>query len=340
MENQSNFQYQKKRESLKESQCPSCSTNIDFSDRFCPECGFQVLVDESNCRICSGIVVGDFCENCGVSQEIQVCVKCSTSSVGDFCENCGNPISDLGYQFQNNKHEEGELEILSPLEAQKILEDMDSLLKPDIKKMQEKIRQRVILQREREYFQEREERIRAYNSRSKLKVKEVTSLEYQQIKDRIKNFSGYLEREREKKEEEEREIKRKQEEELKRVSIEKEKEDARKAEEKRQKKINRVSGLWVSTVCETLITLDLRDAQSGSGKAYVSDLFMETVDILNVKWNGSTIDFRTTKIHVKWIVPLFKRIKMKFSGRVSEDGETMTGYVASNETWQEVFIKN
>ena len=110
--------------------------------------------------------------------------------------------------------------------------------------------------------------------------------------------------------------------------------------EKRQKKANRVSGLWVSTLGDSQITLDLREAQSGLGKAYINNIMMETVDILKVKWTGSKIEFHTTKIHVKWILPILERVKIRFSGHVSEDGEMMTGFLSSAENWQEVFIKN
>jgi hypothetical protein len=67
---------------------------------------------------------------------------------------------------------------------------------------------------------------------------------------------------------------------------------------------------------------------------------METIDILNVKWTGSRIELHTIKTHVKWIIPLWVRVNIRFTGRVSEDGEMMTGFISSAEYWQEVFIKN
>jgi hypothetical protein len=221
------------------------------------------------------------------------------------------------------------MEVLSPKEAEEILKDMESLLNPEVKRMQEKMRQRIILEREREYFNQREEKIQAYQSGNRPKIKSIESDDLKKIQNQMKNFSGFLDRQIQQKQEEERELIRQKKEQQIRI-----------AEEKRLKKANRVSGLWVSTLGDCIITLDLREAQSGQGKAYINNLIMETVDILNVKWTGSKIEFHTTKIHVKWIMPIWERVKIRFTGHVSEDGEMMTGYLSSAEKWQEVFIKN
>ena len=206
---------------------------------------------------------------------------------------------------------------------------MESLLNPEVKRMQEKMRQRIILEREREYFNQREEKIQAYQSGNRPKIKGIKREDLKKIQNQMKNFSGFLDRQIQQKQEEERELVR-----------QKKEEQIRTAEEKRLKKANRVNGLWVSTLGDSIITLDLREAQSGQGKAYINNLIMETVDILSVKWTGSKIEFHTTKIHVKWMIPLWERVKIRFTGHVSEDGEMMTGFLSSAEKWQEVFIKN
>lgn len=289
----------------------------------------KAVIEITSCRVCGSETQSEFCETCGSSQNLNTCKNCNTDSFDDYCEGCGKPLTELAFRFEENKTDTTSLEILSPEEAEEILISMESLLRPDVKRMQEKMRQRVILQREREYFQEREERIQKYNGENRAKVKVASSEEILRIQERMKQFSGYLERERLKKEEEERRIQRLQKE-----------EEARIAEEKREKKRNRYSGIWVSTTGLEQITLDLREANAGIGKAYVSSILFDSIDILKVKWSDPYLEFRTTKIHVKWIAPFFKRIKMNFSGRVSEDGESITGILSSAETWQEVFIKN
>jgi hypothetical protein len=322
------FQSIKKEEKSKQSNCSKCNTILEISDMYCSECGTKVNHEVSICRVCGSVSNGAFCENCCSNQIANSCKKCNTSSFEDFCELCGEPLTELAYQFLDKKESEQIMEILSPKEAELILEEMDSLLRPDVKRIQEKMRQRVILGRERDYFQEREKRIQEYQSGSRPKIQVFQQEDFQKIQKQMKSFSGYLDRQIQKKEEEEREI------------VVQKKEEARTVEEKRQKKANRVNGLWVSTSGKSQITLDLREAQSGVGKAYVNDLAMETVDILKVNWTGSRIEFHTTKIHVKWILPLWERIKIRFTGHVSEDGEMMTGYVSSAEYWKEVFIKN
>ena len=326
-----NFQSRedKKQNNLKQSICPSCSTNLDLSDSFCPECGTKVNNEATLCRICGSVCDGIFCDNCGASQVSKQCGKCNTETLGDFCEACGEPLTEIALQFLENSESEGEMEVLSPKEAEEILKDMESLLNPEVKRMQEKMRQRIILEREREYFNQREEKIQAYQSGNRPKIKSIESDDLKKIQNQMKNFSGFLDRQIQQKQEEERELIRQKKEQQIRI-----------AEEKRLKKANRVSGLWVSTLGDCIITLDLREAQSGQGKAYINNLIMETVDILNVKWTGSKIEFHTTKIHVKWIMPIWERVKIRFTGHVSEDGEMMTGYLSSAEKWQEVFIKN
>ena len=326
-----NFQSRddKKQKFLKQNVCPSCNTKIDLSDSFCPECGTKINNEVTVCRICSSVCDGIFCESCGANQVSNQCGKCSTETIGDFCETCGEPVTELAIQFLEEKDEAEKLEVLSPKEAEEILKEMETLLNPEVKRMQEKMRQRIILEREREYYNQREDRIQAYQLGNRPKVKNIESEDLKKIQNQMKNFSGYIDRQIQLKQEEERELARQKKEEQIRI-----------AEEKRLKKANRVSGLWVSTIGNSLITLDLREAQSGNGKAYINDLIMETVDILSVKWTGSKIEFHTTKIHVKWILPIWERVKIRFTGHVSEDGEMMTGYLSSAEKWQEVFIKN
>ena len=102
-----------------------------------------------------------------------------------------------------------------------------------------------------------------------------------------------------------------------------------------------VNGLWVSTVARTCITLDLTEVSSSStGKMYAISIAHDTIDLLQVNWNGSSIDFYTIKTFIKWIAADTERRSAKFSGRISDDGEMMTGYMSSAENWQEVFIKN
>ena len=325
-------QEENKKFNLKKYVCTSCNTNLDLSDSFCPECGTKVSKETSICRICSTNCNADYCDNCGASQISKQCGKCSFESMGDFCESCGEPLTEMAFKFLENNETGEEIEILSPIEAEDILREMESLLSPEVKRMQEKMKQRIILLKESEYFNQREDRIKTYQSGNRPKIKVVEPEELKKIQNQMKNFSGFLERQIKEKEEQERER------EL--VRQKKEEEKVRIAEEKRQKKANRVSGLWVSTLGDSQITLDLREAQSGLGKAYINNIMMETIDILKVKWTGSKIEFHTTKIHVKWILPFLERVKIRFSGHVSEDGEMMTGFLSSAENWQEVFIKN
>ena len=197
--------------------------------------------------------------------------------------------------------------------------------------MQEKIRQRIILQREREIFLEREERIKNYHSSGIKKIDVIQTEDFKKIREQMKTFSGYIKRKVEEKEaEEERERQR-----LQKI------EEAKRAEEARIRMMNRINGLWVSTSGRCQITLDILVGNSNiNGKLLYSQHKCEAVDIIQVKWSGDTVELFLIKVFIKWIAPGWERENIHFTGRVSEDGEMMTSYISSAENWQEVFIKN
>jgi len=312
--------------------CPTCQFKLESDDIFCPECGTRTQEEEIECRVCgTNNLSNEFCSDCGSNLIPKICSKCNTETYGDFCESCGNAVSDLGQIFLENSAKIKEPESLSKEEANDILNSFQARLTPETKRMQEKMRQRIILQREREIFQEREERIKNYHSSGIKKVEVVQSEDYKKIREQMKTFSGYINRKvQEKEAEEERERQR-----LKKID------EAKRAEEARIRRMNRINGLWVSTSGRCQITLDILVGNSNiNGKLLYSTHKCEAVDIIQVKWNGGTVELFSIKVFIKWIAPGWERENIHFCGRVSEDGEMMTGYISSAENWQEVFIKN
>jgi hypothetical protein len=305
--------------------CPSCQYKIESDDVFCPECGTKTKQEEIECKVCNTInYSGEFCSDCGANLQPKNCPKCNTETYGDFCESCGTPVSELGQSFLENTKTLVQPQSMSSAEADSILQSLQTRLSPEIKRMQEKLRQRIILQREREFSQEREERIQNYKLKGLPKIQTIQSEEIRKIRYQMKVFSGYLQRKKEEKEAEERKI-----------------EEARRAEEKRIWVMNRVNGLWVSTSGKCQITLDIIDGTKNiNGKLIYIDRLCESIDIIKLNWNGISIDFKTVKTFIKWCDPNWERVPIHFTGRVHEDGEMMTGYISSGENWQEVFIKN
>jgi hypothetical protein len=312
--------------------CPTCQFKLESEDIFCPECGTRTQEEEIECRVCgTNNLSNEFCSDCGSNIIPKICSNCNTETYGDFCESCGVAVSDLGQIFLQNSAKIKEPESLSKEEANDILNSFQARLTPETKRMQEKMRQRIILQREREIFQEREERIKNYHSSGIKKIDVIQTEEFKKIREQMKTFSGYIKRKVEEKEaEEERERQR-----LQKI------EEATRAEEARLRMMNRVNGLWVSTLARGLITLEIvNGALRVSGKKTSSNYIYESIDIIHVNWNGSNIEFYTIKTYIKWIAPGWELVNTHFNGRVSEDGEMMTGYMSSAENWQEVFIKN
>lgn len=312
--------------------CPTCQFKLESEDIFCPECGTRTQEEEIECRVCgTNNLSNEFCSDCGSNLTPKICSKCNTETFGDFCESCGIALSDLGQIFLQNSAKIKEPESLSKEEANDILNNFQARLTPETKRMQEKMRQRIILQREREIFQDREERIKNYNSSGIKKIDVIQTEEFKKIREQMKTFSGYIKRKVEEKEaEEERERQR-----LQKI------EEAKRAEEARIRRMNRINGLWVSTSSGCQITLDIIVGHyNTNGKLFYSHHLNESIDIIHVNWNGSNIEFYTIKTYIKWIAPGWELVNTHFNGRVSEDGEMMTGYMSSAENWQEVFIKN
>jgi ribosomal protein L32E len=325
------FESQQKNE-LKQDQkteqqfCPSCQYKIEIDDVFCPECGLKTKQEEIECIVCSTInFFGEFCSDCGANLQPKNCPKCSTETYGDFCESCGVPVSTLGQSFLKNSATIREPEPLSMAEANEILKSFQNRLSPETKRMQEKMRQRIILQREREIFQEREERIKNYHSSGIKKVEVIQTEEFKKIREQMKTFSGYIKRKVEEKQ-----------------AID----EVKKAEESRLRMTNRVNGIWVLTTGNICITCEINnELTSTSGRLTVEDTSYEFLDIIKVNWDGNLLTFNTDKRYVKWHKSNGILGSVYFNGRVSDDGESMMGYLKSGsvideKSWQVIFIKN
>ena len=203
--------------------CSRCQSRLESECIYCPDCGSKVNNELISCKACGALNnAEDYCFDCGSVIKSKICSKCNTETYGDFCESCGNAVSDLGQIFLQNSAKIKEPESLSKEEANDILNSFQARLTPETKRMQEKMRQRIILQREREIFQEREERIKNYHSSGIKKVELIQTEEFKKIREQMKTFSGYLKRKVEEKEAEERRV-----------------EEARQAEEKRIWMMNR-----------------------------------------------------------------------------------------------------
>jgi hypothetical protein len=329
--------FNEKIESFQKIFCLTCNYNLETEDIYCPECGTKTKQEEIECRICNTVNFSDeFCSDCGSNLLPKSCPKCSTETYGDFCESCGVPISDLGQSFLQNSSTIREPETLSMAEANEILESFQTRLSPETKRMQEKMRQRIILQREREIFQEREERIKNYHSSGIKKIEVIQTEEFKKIREQMKTFSGYIKRKVEEKEaEEERERQR-----LQKI------EEAKRAEEARLKRLNRVNGIWVSTIGNACVICEISHLSSTtSGRLTIENSNYEFLDILLVNWNDKTLSFHTDKRFIKCHLSDGRLGNIYFNGRVSDDGESMMGYMtvasgSDERSLQVMFFKN
>ncbi|MGC8492718.1 MAG: zinc-ribbon domain-containing protein [Syntrophobacteraceae bacterium] len=83
-----------------QTECPSCRNHIPADSKFCPYCGYHVVVFEQ-CRKCRANLPphSRFCPMCGAgvsgeSPQIK-CSRCSTENLPDstFCNGCGEKLS-------------------------------------------------------------------------------------------------------------------------------------------------------------------------------------------------------------------------------------------------------
>jgi predicted amidophosphoribosyltransferase len=81
--------------------CPSCSSEMDATKRFCSDCGYDTLnsnekeKDKILCNMCGAKLdsKANFCSSCG-AQLITKCPKCGfeTSDGAKFCIKCGEKL--------------------------------------------------------------------------------------------------------------------------------------------------------------------------------------------------------------------------------------------------------
>lgn len=299
-----------KKQEIEYTKCSKCGYLNDISSHYCTECGSQLKIKAKECPVCGEVVHGNYCEFCGANVDGYFCKKCGKQQYHEFCPDCGEPLGQLAFNLVQDDKGDNQVREMSTSEAEFIIKDLHNSVSPEIAKELEKKRQRIILLRERQYFQEREKRIEEFYSKGIRKVKTKSHDEMKELKKSLDNLKKYINDEQQLK------------------------------ERKKSEYIKRVDGVWLATSGGYYGLMKLHtDGSRVNGSAYFKTICVERVDTVAGTWDGNSIYIKTVSIKTIWIAPFFYNVPVKYSARVNESGDTMSGYMDSAEYWQEIFIK-
>lgn len=300
--------------------CSSCGNVNNLDAMFCGECGTGFETVEKPCPVCGELNSGIYCEFCSANTEGYTCKKCNTIQYTDFCTECSEPLTEMARSFMQESKVVTQVVEMSEQEAFAIINDLTASLTPRMLKEQENKRQRIILLREREYFNEREKRIEEYYSTGTRKVRVINHEEMEAIKKSVERLRGYIVKEKERIDEE--------------IRIQEEKE---RIEKEREMYNNRISGVWVSTADWIEIMKINNNGNLLTGNSHWKVYDRECVYSLSGSWNGSTFQIKST--HVRQMHGLSGHFR--FFGTVNKLGNVINGYFIdeSNTKQQQIFMK-
>jgi len=205
-----------------------------------------------------------------------------------------------------------------------------------MRKEQDKKRERLQYQFEKEYCSERDERMGTYQAAHGIKLRVIDCEEMELIKKSIERLGGYVARENELIDEgiHLREEEKKKSEEVK---IQAEKERVEKERKEHERFINRIDGVWVSTArWIEIMKLHLK-GNTLSGTSHWKIDNRECVFTLSGTWDGNNFYIQSTAIrNISGQSGHFT-----FCGTVNKAGKILNGYFIDNskEKTQQIFIK-
>jgi len=310
--------------------CHSCGAEVEIGSDFCGECGeitqFNKILN-NKCPNCGEFIQGDYCGFCGSSLNGIKCPKCSKINYGDFCSECGTPLSKVALELISDS-DENSINIISEEESKLIIKDLHSSLSQELKDESEKMKQRIILLREREYFSKREERV-LKNSLIKYDIKNVS-------KSNIDYVKKYLIQKKNAQNDDDDKnminIKAKKLSEMKNI------EETRRIEEEK-KENEKINGTWMLKadwgycILKFIVEKDVI-----KGTTFLSCPIGENVNVILGKLNGDNISYKITGKTGK---ECSNHAIIKFSGRIDRNTLTLNGFVKYYyETEQGIFVKS
>lgn len=329
MEEKFQQQEQPDKEKNKKSQsltCRECGYENEPESLFCEDCGSNFNQKSRECPICGELNNGVYCEFCGINIEGCTCQNCKTLQYSSFCSECGEPLNEMAQSFLAESSVTAHMAEMTEQEAFVIMKELNDCLTPQMLKEQENKRQRIILLREREYFNEREKRIDEFYSSQKKKVKTINPQEMEILKKSIERLKGFVKEEKARVDEEIR------------IQDERRAEDAKKREKERYQ--DRASGVWIATSGQISAIMKINtNGSSISGIIHMTGLVSERIDTFKGSWDRNSISIKTVSMRTIWSLPEWCPVPVKYIATVNNNGELMNGYMDSAEYWQEIFIK-
>jgi len=194
--------------------CNSCNNLNEQESKFCAECGTAFEESEKECPQCGELISGIYCDFCGANTEGYICPRCNTRHYTDFCSDCGMVLNNEAAQLLTEESKAA-VENTQELPEEKTVQIVSAIAQLEknsafeqeqkrIAKDQEKMRQRIILLRERNYFNEREERIaKMYNQ---IPVSNMKKEDLSKVKQWANNLKSFVDEENAKQKKEREEL--------------------------------------------------------------------------------------------------------------------------------------
>jgi predicted amidophosphoribosyltransferase len=305
------------REEKKELLCSNCGAVIDSGINFCGECGANVSFDKESegllCAVCGETFTGSFCGYCGAGSKPVICSKCNTVNYSDFCSECGEPLTSTARELQAEIYEDNsEIPVMSVRECTEIIDELNSSLSAEMKNEKEKIRQRIILMKEREYFKNREERVTVYyNSNKKVMHNSIEKLDW------IKNVVGALNCQ------------------IILTEIKNENERLRRIEEEKKK----INGSWMLNAYwgYCIINIIIKDTVL-TGNMMLDCPIGLNVNRISGKYHEQMISFKVVSKSGKECA---NHAINQFSGRIHDSGKTLNGLISYDYSRENgIFVKS
>lgn len=324
------FAPEKSKSAHQELHCSNCSSVLVEGQQFCSECGASVNSECAPCPVCNEISNTSYCNTCGSFKNGYICKNCSNLAYTEFCPHCGEANGQIALQMVQI----AELQVNHPPtimaeeEANQYIAELEASMSAEKKAFEKKLRQRAILEKERNYFNEREEKI----EKSKNYVRKVNLLNKEdlakinQIIKSIDRSLGLDQIKSELKEERDRELQLQQ----KNLEIEDEK----------HRELNAINGIWTNSRNSVSIVIKLSNNNGVlEGQAKLIEGTHERIDKMQGTLKGNSIHLYTVSMRVIHIGLFWRPIPVNISGELDPNGRIIRAYVKSNEFWQDCFFK-
>ena len=338
-------------------ECKSCGKHDTQGTQFCSECGALFEERTFQCQDCGTSSTGRYCSECGSDLVPKACSSCGALGTSEFCAQCGTPRSNVLELLEQQFFDAQSASTMTEAEAEEIERTFSRLNTSAHDALLRTLRDREILRRERNYAQEREQRIIEFRTRSGFALVKQSAHDLEAIRRAQSSLEAFqarklawtgaqnesIERERENQREQARIAEL-----LRRAQAEAEERSrlqARQAElvkeelayeaARRERFWNRLGGVYVWSTMEgngvdtQTISISVSGTEvTGTSRHVASDDKGRQYDIICTfrgTFDGESLGVRTTSRRDVYLRENWVSLNWAIQAKVSSDGEIISG---------------